>query len=262
MHDMLVRAGVQVHTFNDDPSPTTPDAVFPNNWVSFHADGTRILYPMLAVNRRKEVRIDWIEQLQDQIGVKWEHTVDLRPLGEAGHFLEGTGSLILDRRLRVAYAALSPRTTREGLAAFASATGYEVVAMQAESGGHPIYHTNVMMCLGREHAMVCLDTIPIDHERRDLLTRLDRSGFEVIEIDPTQMAQFAGNQITLADAEGNPQIVMSQRALASLTPAQVKRLERHGNIWAPCLDTIELYGGGSARCMVAEVAPPIAAPGA
>ncbi|MCA9000496.1 MAG: amidinotransferase [Planctomycetes bacterium] len=252
----LTGAGIQVHCFQDPPHPATPDAIFPNNWVSFHGDGTLILYPMQATNRRAEVRTDWIDSLEETLGCRWQRRIDLRPLAEREEFLEGTGSLVLDRRERVAYAALSPRTTPEGLAAFAVATGYSVETFQTQDRGHPIYHTNVMMALGSQHAMVCLDAMPVKSERDRLRLGLETSGFEIVEFDRQQLTRFVGNQITLLDEGGNPHIITSSRALASLSPSQVKHLERFGNIIAPSLDTIEFHGGGSARCILAEIALP------
>ncbi len=256
----LEQAGVQVHVFDDDLRPSTPDSVFPNNWVSFHGDGTVILYPMHAANRRAEVRTEWVDSLQDSLSVKWKRRVDLRHLCDQEHFLEGTGSMILDRPLGVAYAALSPRTTAQGLRAFAEVSRFEIHAMNTSVEGHPVYHTNVMMSLGKSHAMVCLQSIPSQQEQLALMERLEGTGRQILEIDRDQMINFAGNQITLANRDGNPLIVMSKRALASLRPSQVRALESHGQIIAPCLMTIEHHGGGSARCMLAEIATPARTP--
>ncbi|MDF1836889.1 MAG: arginine deiminase-related protein [Planctomycetota bacterium] len=256
MRTALEGAGVQVHAFDDDQDPVTPDSIFPNNWVSFHSDGTVILYPMHANNRRAEVRTDWVDNLEKELGIRWSRRVDLRHLCEQDHFLEGTGSMILDRTRKVAYAALSPRTTPEGLKAFAQTLDYKVHAIHTSVEGHPVYHTNVMMSLGQSHAMVCLQSIPDEGERKGLMEQLEATGRQVIEIDRDQMINFAGNQLTLASTSGDPLIVMSKRALASLRPSQVRELEGHGQVIAPCLMTIEHHGGGSARCMLAEIATP------
>ncbi|MFT4646859.1 MAG: hypothetical protein ACI9X4_000063 [Glaciecola sp.] len=253
LRDTLLQAGIEVHSFDDDPSPATPDSIFPNNWVSFHADGTVILYPMQAPNRRAEVRTEWVDQLQSALQVSWNRRIDLRYLCDQGHFLEGTGSLILDRKNKVAYAALSSRTTREGLEAFSLASGFTIHSLQTSVEGFPIYHTNVMMSLGPTHAVVCMQAIPSKQAQDELQSGLESSGRQILEIDRDQMLNFAGNQLTLANAAGDPQIVMSKRALASLRPSQVGQLEGHGQILAPCLMTIEHHGGGSARCMLAEI---------
>jgi hypothetical protein len=256
LRDTLLEAGVEVHSFDDGPSPATPDSIFPNNWVSFHEDGTVILYPMQAPNRRAEVRTEWVDHLQSALHITWHRRIDLRNLCDQGHFLEGTGSLVLDRQNKVAYAALSPRTTREGLDAFSLASGFSIHALHTSVEGLPIYHTNVMMSLGQTHAVVCMQAIPSKQGQDELQDCLASSGRQILEIDRNQMLNFAGNQITLANAAGDPQIVMSKRALASLRPSQVRQLESHGQILAPCLMTIEHHGGGSARCMLAEIASP------
>ena len=256
LKEALESAGVHVHAFDDNLVPATPDSIFPNNWVSFHADGSVILYPMHAANRREEVRAEWIEDLQKALGVTWVRRIDLRPLCDQDQFLEGTGSLVLDRPNKVAYAALSPRTTRGALDAFAKVSGYTIHALRTSVEGHPVYHTNVMMSLGQSHAVVCLQAMPNRREQQDLLDSLQASGRQVLEIDRDQMLNFAGNQITLANRAGDPVIVMSKRALACLRPSQVREMEGHGQIVAPCLMTIEHHGGGSARCMVAEIATP------
>ncbi len=256
MRAMLVKAGIHVHEFNDSPTPATPDSIFPNNWVSFHGDGSVAIYPMLAPNRRDEICTHWVDELENTLGVKWTRRLDLQPLCEQGHYLEGTGSMVLDRDNKVAYAALSPRTTQKGLDAFARGLDYQIHPLHTAVQGAPIYHTNVMMSLGRSHALVCLQAMSSKKDQRTLVERLEQSGRQVLEIDRDQMLHFAGNQITLANAAGDPQIVMSEQALRSLRPSQVRLLEGHGAILAPCLETIERHGGGSARCMIAEIFTP------
>ncbi len=255
----LADAHIQVHDFTDSLHPPTPDSIFPNNWVSFHGDGSVVLYPMQTPNRRAEIRTRWVEELERSLGEKWTRLLDLRPLCEQGHYLEGTGSMVLDRANKVAFAALSPRTTQEGLDAFAKGLGYKIHALRTSVQGLPVYHTNVMMSLGRSHAVACLQAIPSVQEQRGLLGQLEQSGRQVLEIDRDQMHHFAGNQITLMNDAGDPHIIMSKQALDSLRPSQVHQLERHGAILAPCLKTVEHHGGGSARCMLAEIFPPASA---
>jgi hypothetical protein len=253
----LRAAGVDVAVFDDTPEPCTPDALFPNNWVSFHADGTVVLYPLLAPNRRAEIRRDLLERLRDEHGVAWRRIVDLSDLASDGAFLEGTGSLVLDRAHRVAYACLSPRTTERGLAAFAARTGYAVERFRAADAGKAIYHTNVLMGLGPAFAAVALECVPDGPERARVRARLAETGREVIELTRAQMRSFAGNLLALRSRAGEPLIALSDAAWSSLDVAQRAALERHGRIVRAPLATIEAHGGGSARCMLAELfAPP------
>ena len=253
----LDRAGVRVCAYDDTLEPATPDACFPNNWVSFHADGRVVLYPMLAPSRRAEVRPDLVARLERDLGWAWPTVVDLTPLAERGAFLEGTGSLVLDRGERVAYAALSPRTTAAGLEAFAEALGYAVIPFRAvDPGGQAVYHTNVCMGLGPGFAAIALEWIPDPAERRTVRRRLEQAGREVIPLGTDQVRGFAGNLLGLWAGDGQGRIVLSERALGSLESGQRAALERHGDlVWAP-LNTIETLGGGSARCMLAEVVGP------
>ena len=251
--ELLVSKGVRVLAYEDAPEPRTPDAVFPNNWVSFHADGRVVLYPMLALNRRAEVRRDIVGLVERELSAHWS-TLDLTALAAQGHFLEGTGSLVLDRVRHVAYASRSPRTTPEGLATFSDRMGYEVVAFDAlDSRGTPVYHTNVMMALGEAFAVVCFESVAGDADRARVRSRLEEGGFEIVTISIAQRDSFAGNMLALRNEAGDPFIVMSRRARGSLEPGQVSALERHGEIVAPGLEAIEDVGGGSARCMLAEV---------
>lgn len=254
--ELLEGRGVRVIACDDRPEPRTPDAVFPNNWVSFHADGRVVLYPMLAPSRRAEVRRDIIERVERACGVRWR-VVDLTGLAERGEFLEGTGSLVLDRARRLAFACRSARTTPGALDAFASEMGYEVVAFDAvDPRGMPVYHTNVMMALGADFAVVCFDAIGADADRTIVRARLEDGGLDVIPITVAQRDRFAGNMLSVRTMGGAALIVMSRRALASLDRAHIGALERHGEIVAPDLETIEDVGGGSARCMLGEVFTP------
>jgi hypothetical protein len=249
----LADAGVEVVVAEDTPAPPKPDACFPNNWVSFHADGTVVLYPMMAPSRRAERRAEPIEQLR-AAGFRVERTIDLSPLEARGEFLEGTGSLVLDRPGRIAFACRSPRTTAAALAEFAQALGYRVVAFEALGpGGRPAYHTNVLLAIGEGFAVVCGDSIADPAHRAAVLEELVRGDREVIEIDVAEMQGFAGNLLALRSRQGDPLVAMSEAARAALAPGKLKRIERHGAIVAAPIPTIEGLGGGSVRCMLAEV---------
>jgi hypothetical protein len=256
--DALVRAlsasGVEVVVVDDTDVPEKPDAVFPNNWVTFHADGTVVVYPLLAPSRRHEVRLELLDELRRRGVLERRRLVDLRERDEREGFLEGTGSLVLDRVARVAYACLSPRTSREMLARFARELGYDVVAFGAFDGrGVAIYHTNVMMSVGTKVAVACLEAIRDSAERRLVGARLEASGREVVPLTLTQVDEFAGNLLELRSREGKALFVLSQRARRALRRDQVDALERHGRLVSVELDTVETHGGGSARCMIAEL---------
>lgn len=250
----LDAAGVEVVVVDDLPGGASPDALFPNNWVSFHADGTVVLYPMATPARRAERRADVLDAL-DARGFVRSRVIDLAPLEADGRFCEGTGSLVLDRPARVAYAALSGRTHPDAVAAFGARLGYATASFAtADAQGRPVYHTNVLMSLGRRFAVVCPGVIaPAD--RAALLDRLAASGREIIAIDPAQMARFCANLLELDGARG-PVIALSTAALAGFDPAQRAVLERHATLVAAPLDCIEAVGGGGARCMLAELALP------
>jgi hypothetical protein len=249
----LSDAGARVHLFNDTPEPVTPDALFPNNWVSFHADATTALYPMLAPNRRQERRFDILESLSAS-GFRTQRIVDLTTNELDGIFLEGTGSLVLDRVNRIAYAGISPRTHLEALGEFAQQLDYDLVAFEtADPSGTPIYHTNVLMSIGREFAVVCTDAIHPSHRARVLET-IENTGHGVLEISQEQMANFAGNILELNSARGGYFVIMSERARASFLPDQLRKLNvLSGGIVASPIPTIENLGGGSVRCMLAEI---------
>jgi hypothetical protein len=254
----LRAAGVDVVVLDDTPEPHTPDALFPNNWVSFHADGTVVLYPLLAPSRRAEIRRDLLERLRDEHGLAWRRIVDLTDLTRDGAFLEGTGSMVLDRAQRVAYACLSPRTTERGLDAFAERMGYAIERFRAEDGGLAIYHTNVLMSIGPAFAVIALECIPDAAERERVRARLKATGHDVLALTRAQMRSFAGNLLALRSRAGEPLIALSDAAWASLDDPQRAALERHGKIVRAPLPTIETYGGGSARCMLAELFAPSA----
>ena len=250
----LREAGVRVEVFEDRAEPVTPDAIFPNNWVSFHADGSVYLYPLLAANRRWERRADILEALGEERGYRLSEVQDLSSAELDGRYLEGTGSLVLDRAHRIAYAGLSPRTDSRLLQDWAARTGYTALAFHArDTKGRAIYHTNVMLCIGSAFAVACLDCIAEPKERARVEQRLTETGHEVVAISPYQMEAFAGNMLELVDREGGHVLAMSARAERSLQPKQRAVLEKHARIVASPIDTIENCGGGGVRCMLAEI---------
>lgn len=245
-------AGVQVHVVEDTDAPVKPDAVFPNNWVTFHQDGTVATYPMHAPTRREERREDIIEQLSSQFEVN--NRIKFENTEAEDRYLEGTGSLILDRPNRIAYACLSPRTEAGLLETFCKKMGYKPVAFTAVDGdGRAIYHTNVMMALGVDFVVICLDAVPDSGERKALKEQFAATGKAVIEITLAQMMAFAGNMLQVAGKDGTHLLVMSEQAYQALTPAQVETIGQYTNILHSPLYTIEQHGGGSARCMMAEI---------
>jgi hypothetical protein len=251
----LEEAGVRVHRFEGQRDAELPDEVFPNNWLSLHADGTAVLYPLLAPNRRRERRNDVLTALERH-GYRIDRVVDLSALETRGEYLEGTGSLVLDRAQHVAYACLSPRTHFMALAEFGRALDYEVVAFHAVDGaGRPIYHTNVLLSVGARFAALCTGAIRDRDERRLVCSRLEQSGHELIELGTDELESFAGNLLELT-GHGNV-IALSAAALAALAAPTRRALERHGRLVAANVATIERVGGGSVRCMLAEVALPL-----
>ncbi|OUJ70856.1 citrulline utilization hydrolase CtlX [Hymenobacter crusticola] len=248
---MLRAKGVHVLVFEDTPAPPKPDAVFPNNWLTLHPDGRVLLYPMCAPNRRHERRADILEELGRQFRIT--EVVDLSPHEQEGRFLEGTGSILFDHVHRVAYACLSPRTHAALFAEVAATLGYRSVAFHAnDQQGHAIYHTNVMMCIGARFAVVCLASITDAQERATVAASLVGTGHELVDITPEQVAHFAGNMLTLRVAT-TELLVLSQQAFEALTAAQRQTLGRYGELVPLAIPTIETIGGGSARCMLAEV---------
>ena len=247
-------AGIEVIVFDDTSEPHTPDSVFPNNWVSFHADGTVVLYPMEAKNRRSERRLDIVERLDTALGFQVRHVLDLSHHEKDGHFLEGTGSMVLDRVNHVAYACLSSRTHLDALGDFAQRMDYEVVAFEAvDRDGVPIYHTNVLMNVGEKLAVICDAAIPRDDQRDAVLERLRATGHEILSIDFDQLEAFAGNMLELRAADGERVVAMSRRAWDSLTKAQRESIESNGRVVVVAIDDIEDSAGGSVRCMLAEI---------
>ena len=252
--DALEEKGVTVIRIDDTAEPHTPDSIFPNNWVSFHADGTVVLYPMEAANRRTERRQDVIELLSREHGFQVTEIVDFSPHEEEGHYLEGTGSMVLDRVNRVAYACLSSRTHLDVLGEFAQRMDYEIVAFDAiDSDGAAIYHTNVLMNVGESLAVICAESIPDPAQREAILQRLTETKHEVVTLTYEQMDAFAGNMLELRAANGERLIAMSSRARESLTKEQLETIEGYGKIIDADIQTIEDSAGGSVRCMLAEI---------
>lgn len=253
---LLKASGVDVIVAEDSDNPIKTDAVFPNNWVTFHQDGTVITYPMFSPTRRLERREDVLSDLGKKFQV--QKRVHLEEKEAQHQFLEGTGSMILDRVHRIAYACLSPRTDLNLLDEFCRITGFERVAFFAVDGqGKEIYHTNVMMALGETFVVICLETLQNMAEREHLLRKFNATNKEVIEITLNQMMAFAGNMLQVQNRSGDSILVMSEQAYNALTPMQIRRLNQHTNLLYAPLYTIEKYGGGSARCMMAEVFLPI-----
>ena len=258
--DCLRMAGVETVVVDDSTSPPTPDSIFPNNWVSFHADGTVVLYPMMAPSRRGERRRDVLELLSREHGFRVGRVADLSAHEVAGQFLEGTGSMVLDRVNRVAYACLSPRTDLAVFAEAAQLLDYEPLAFVAvDEEGVPVYHTNVLMSIGADFALLCEEAISDAGQRAAVRARLEQTGHELIPISFAQMRSFAGNMLELAGADGQRLLALSARALDMLEPQQLAALEARCRLVAAPVAAIEDGGGGSVRCMLAEIHLPRAA---
>lgn len=250
MADALARAGVDVTMWSDTPDPPKPDAIFPNNWISTHPSGRIHLYPMATPNRRAEVRADLVDALVARHRVV--EVVDWTGHAAQGRHLEGTGSLVLDVRRGRVFACRSPRTDPELVAAWAAREGLEPIVFDAHDGaGRPIYHTNVVLCVGDGFAACGLAQVPAS-QRAALSARLDEIG-ACIDLDPAQIEGFAGNMLQLVDAHGDPLLVLSSTALAALRPAQRRAIEQRTALLPVAIPTIEAIGGGSARCMLAEL---------
>ncbi len=254
--DKLRAVGVNVIVENDDELMDTPDSIFPNNWVSFHQNGDVALYPMFAENRRKERRDEVFIRLENE-GFKINNIIDYTSAEDEGFFLEGTGSILLDRANDIAYCALSPRADEDLFIEFCEDFEYTPVLFTAyqtvDDKRLPIYHTNVMMCLAETFAVICLDTIDDKKERKSVTSSLEKTNKKIIKITEQQMNHFAGNMLQVKGADDKLYLVMSQAAHESLTPTQIDLIEAHCPIISSSLETIETCGGGSARCMMAEV---------
>jgi hypothetical protein len=252
----LRMVGVHVIVVDDTLTPDTPDSIFPNNWISFHENGDVVLYPMFAENRREERREEIMDILEEN-GFVINEIMDYTSAEEDGFYLEGTGSLVLDRDNGKAYCALSPRADEELFIEFCEDFEYSPVifeAFQTVDGERKlIYHTNVMMCVGESFAVICADCIDDKKERKMVLDSLRGDEKEIILITEAQVNNFAGNMLELKGADDRRYLVMSNSAHQSLTKKQIAQLEEHVTILSSSLDTIEACGGGSARCMMAEI---------
>lgn len=254
--ERLREMGVKVHIVKDTEEPIKPDAVFPNNWITTHSNGAIITYPMQSSIRRKERREDVVDELMNKFG--FDRRYSLEQYESKKLFLEGTGSMILDRPNKMVYACISVRTDPTILDKFCALTGYDRLVFSAkDSAGLSIYHTNVMMALGTDFAIVCLESIPNADERKTLVQQISSSGRQLVEISMKQMQCYAGNVIQLLGSFERQLIVMSSQALKSLTASQKDALLECGTIVDSPLDTIEYFGGGSARCMIAEIFTPV-----
>ncbi|GGE21404.1 citrulline utilization hydrolase CtlX [Psychroflexus salis] len=255
--ELLKSKDIHVTVVEDDPKLDTPDALFPNNWISFHQDGRVALYPMFAENRRRERREEVLLQLEEQ-GFTIESIVDYTSAEEEDLFLEGTGSLILDRVNRKAYCTISARAEEELVLEFCEDFEFTPIIFQANQSVDakrlPIYHTNVMMCLAENFAVICMASIDDKSQRKLVANSLKQDGKQIIDITEAQMHQFAGNMLQVKSSTSNQTyLIMSKTAHDSLTKSQIAEIEKHTQILSADLNTIEVNGGGSARCMLAEV---------
>jgi hypothetical protein len=248
--------GVDVIVINDTAEPHTPDSIFPNNWVSFHSSGDVLLYPMQAENRRLERREDIITKLEDKFVVR--HVIDLSRFEAEGKFLEGTGSMVLNREDKLTYACLSPRTDMEVLEEFCKVAGYQPVIFHAfDQNNQAIYHTNVMMCIADRYVVICLDSITDATEREAVVSSFFKTQRSIFDISFDQMNHFAGNMLEVFNKGGDSLLVMSASAYYSLAERQIATLQQFSRIVYADIPTIERNGGGSARCMMAEVRLPL-----
>jgi len=254
MVSTLKSHGINVVVIDDTATPKKPDAIFPNNWFSTHQNGIIIQYPMYAPNRRHERREDILKKLEADFG--FNKTYDFNYYEEDGQFLEGTGSMILDRVNRINYACLSPRTSVQILSKFSILMSYEAVHFTAkDDSANDIYHTNVMMSVGEDIAVICSECID-EEDRPRVLAKLTVTGKTIVHITPDQMNRFAGNMLEVENVNGQRFIIMSQTAYKSLTKEQIETISQFNTILSIPIDTIEKYGGGSVRCMMAEIFPP------
>lgn len=247
----LRSAGVNIRVFDDDADIIRPDAVFPNNWISTHEDGTLVLYPMCTPNRRLERSAYIVSELETNFQVR--RILDYTGAEEEQQFLEGTGSIVFDHRARNAYACLSPRTSENLLKKLCSELNYHpIIFRSTDPKGTEVYHTNVIMGIAADYAIVCLESIRNEREQEQVVTALVESGKEIIEISWEQTLQFAGNVLELEDGDGNSLLALSAKAFAAFTPKQVEHIKKYSNLVPLAIPTIETIGGGSVRCMIAQ----------
>jgi len=254
---VLQNNGVDVTVVEDTPLPHTPDSIFPNNWISFHTDGTILLYPMYALNRREERKEHVLNRIKEKFIIRKK--IDLSNYEEKNKFLEGTGSMVLDRESKIAYACISPRTDEKVLADFCSQMNYKPVVFNATDGnGQAIYHTNVLMCVADRYVVICLESISDPVQNKLVAETIIKSNKKLIPISLHQMNHFAGNMLQVDSKDGEKLLVMSSQAYESLAADQLGELLGFNRIIHSPLTTIETNGGGSARCMMAEVHLPLA----
>jgi hypothetical protein len=250
--DLLIKNGLDVTIIEDTPEPFTPDSIFPNNWISFHEHGNIILYPMFADNRRKERKQHVLDAIQHKF--KPAKIIDLSSYENEHLYLEGTGSMVLDRNNKIAYACLSPRTNKEVLDKFCALTHYTPVVFTAvDASDQLVYHTNVMMCIANQYTVVCLNSIRNKEEKERLVAAIEQTNKLIIPLSLDQMHSFAGNMLQVKNKDGEALLILSSRAYHSLTMEQLTILNKYNRILHASLNTIETAGGGSARCMLAEV---------
>ncbi len=243
---------IAAHIVQDTETPAKPDAVFPNNWGSFHHDGTVILYPMEAENRRSEKRQAIIDRLKESFQIK--SVIDLSHYEQQNKFCEGTGSIIFDHIHKIAYAGLSSRTNPEVLKEICNTLHYSPITFSAfDNNNTLIYHTNVMMCVSKDFAIICLESIRDKEERKKVLLSLEKTGHEIIDISFSQVKKFAGNMLSVINKDGKEYLIMSKSAYSILTSAQIHILSRFCELLPINIETIETIGGGSARCMISEI---------
>ena len=243
---------IKVNVVQDTKDPSTPDSIFPNNWVSTHEGGTLCLYPMFAQNRRAERKLSVIDFLESNYQI--QNTLDLTDLEKEGIFLEGTGSMVLDHQNKLAYGCLSERLDKNAFYEWCDKMQFKAIAFKAvDDKAQPIYHTNVMMCMGDQFVVICLDSIPNEKEKQMLVDSFDQTNKEVITISQDQLNHFAGNMLQVFDTNEKPHLIMSEQAYNSLKTEQVKSLEKYNPLLPISIPTIEALGGGSTRCMMAEI---------
>ena len=252
LRELISNSGIEVFSFDDDSKYDTPDAVFPNNWISFHYHQKAILYPMFAPNRRFERESKVLDKLSDS-GIEIELIEDYSLYENENRFLEGTGSIVLDRKSKKAYCSLSGRSDLNLFKKFCTDMSYIPFILNSSHESKPIYHTNVMMSICNNFAIICLDSIRHKNERNNVIENLNNSGLEIIDISINQMTSFLGNCIQLINSDQSPILIMSSRAFNSITKSQLKRIESHTDLIYSDIKTIEDNGGGSARCMIAEI---------
>tara|TARA_B100000674_G_C37930462_1_gene957714 strand:+ start:502 stop:1407 length:906 start_codon:yes stop_codon:yes gene_type:complete len=244
--------GISVYSIKDDSIHDTPDSVFPNNWISFHNKHKAVIYPMFAENRRYERHSDTLKKLSKK-GIDVQITHDYSIYENQNKFLEGTGSIVLDRNSKVAYCSLSMRSDQELFNKFCGDLNYRPVIFNSIYESKPIYHTNVLMSICSNFCIICLESIKNEDEKNNVIKSLENSSLEIIDITYNQMSSYLGNCIQLLDKDGNPVLVMSSSAINSISNQQLKRILNHTDIIHSDIKTIENYGGGSARCMIAEI---------